>query len=261
MFGTAWLGRKLTFPSHFVKLREQPSLPGDGESWWLHTPEGRVEAWFLPAEGASARAPKPLVLFAHGNGELIDDWPALLAPYRARGFHVLLPEYRSYGRSGGTPGEQALVDDLSAFLARASGDARVDASRVVYHGRSLGGAVVCALARKRAPQAIILESTFTSLFDMTRALRIPVPRFLLHDQFDSLDLLRGFTRPVLVMHGGKDGLVPIAHGRRLAEACADGRLVVFDEAGHNDLPWQSARYWEAVRELLERGLAQATPRP
>lgn len=258
MFGTAWLERKLVFPTHLMKLRQQPSLPADGESWWIDIPDGRVEGWFLPALGGST--PRPLVLFAHGNGELIDDWPELLAPYRARGMHVLLPEYRSYGRSGGTPGERALVADLRAFLARAAADPRVDASKLVFHGRSLGGAVVCALARQHAPQAIILESTFTSLFDMTRALYIPVPRFLLHDEFDSLGYLRGFARPVLIMHGGKDGLVPIAHGRRLVEACKDGTLVVFDQAGHNDLPWQSARYWDAVGGLLERA-QQATPGP
>src|SRR5688572_30017025 len=107
MFGNAWLERKLVFPTHLMRLRQQPSLPAEGESWWIDTPEGRVEGWFLPAQGAST--PRPLVLFAHGNGELIDDWPELLAPYRAQGVHVLLPEYRSYGRSGGTPGERALV--------------------------------------------------------------------------------------------------------------------------------------------------------
>jgi pimeloyl-ACP methyl ester carboxylesterase len=256
MLGIAWLQRKLLFPSHLVQLRAQPSLPADGERWWLDTEQGRVEAWFLPGHGVSARAPGPLLLFAHGNGELIDDWPELLAPYRSNGLNVLLPEYRSYGRSAGTPGERALVGDLRAFLARAASDPRIDAERIVYHGRSLGGAVMCALARELPPRALILESTFTSVFDMARALHLPVPRMLLHDRFDSLGALAGFARPVLVMHGAKDTLVPIAQGRRLVEVCKDVRFVVFDEAGHNDLPWQSARYWEAVRELLARGLGR-----
>src|SRR5690349_19671976 len=128
MLGFAWLQRKLLFPSHLVKLRGPRSLPVAGESWWLDTEQGRVEAWFLPAHGAAPHTPRPLVMFAHGNGELIDDWPSLLAPYRARGMHLLLPEYRSYGRSAGTPDERALVSDLRALLARAAGDARVDAS-------------------------------------------------------------------------------------------------------------------------------------
>jgi fermentation-respiration switch protein FrsA (DUF1100 family) len=120
--------------------------------------------------------------------------------------------------------------------------------------------VVCALARQQPPMGMVLESTFTSLFDMTRALHIPVPRFMLRDEFDSLGWLRGFARPVLIMHGARDGLVPFTHGRRLVQACQDGRLLVFDEAGHNDLPWQSERYWAAVRGLLERA-AHATPGP
>jgi fermentation-respiration switch protein FrsA (DUF1100 family) len=252
MFGFTWLQRKLLFPNHLVGLREHASLPADGERWWLDTEQGRVEAWFLPGHGVSAERKGPLVVFAHGNGELIDDWPELLAPYRAHGVSVLLPEYRSYGRSAGQPSELAVVRDFRSLLARARGDARVDAARVVYHGRSLGGAVACALALAEPPQALILESTFTSLFDMTRALRIPVPRFLLHDRFDSLSMLRGFPRPVLIMHGARDALVPVAHGRRLAQACKDAELVLFDEAGHNDLPWISEQYWRAVRATLER---------
>lgn len=252
MFGFAWLQRKLLFPSHMMQLRSHVAPPAEVERWWLDTDEGKVEAWFVPGHAATPQTPRPLVLFTHGNGELIDDWPELLAPYRAHGIHLLLPEYRSYGRSAGTPTERALVRDLRAWLARAVSDPRVDATRLVYHGRSLGGAVACALARQQPPAGLILESTFTSLFDMTRALHLPVPRFALHDEFDSLGLVRGFRRPVLVMHGAKDGLVPIAHGRKLADACADGELVVFDEAGHNDLPWQSDRYWDAVQGLLTR---------
>ena len=250
MLGIAWLQRKLLFPSHLVQLRAQASLPADGEHWWLDTEQGRVEAWFLPAQQVSARA--PLLVFAHGNGELIDDWPELLRPYRAQGLNVLLPEYRSYGRSAGTPSEQTIVRDVRALLARAAADPRVDPSRVVYHGRSLGGAVMCALGREAPPCGLILESTFTSLFDMVRALRLPVPRSFLHDRFDSLAWLRGFEQPVLVMHGARDELVPIAQGRRLVEVCKDARLLVFDEAGHNDLPWQSVRYWDAIGELLAR---------
>jgi fermentation-respiration switch protein FrsA (DUF1100 family) len=257
MLGFTWLQRKLLFPSHLAALRTHASLPIDGERWWLDTEQGPVEAWFLPGHGVSAHARGPLVVFAHGNGELIDDWPELLAPYRARGVSVLLPEYRSYGRSAGQPSERSVVGDFAALLGRARGDARVDVQRVVYHGRSLGGAVACTLASLDPPHALILESTFTSLFDMTRALHLPVPRFLLHDRFDSLSTLRAFARPVLVMHGALDTLVPPAHGRRLFEACPTAQLTLFDRAGHNDLPWTGERYWQAVEATLERAWSPA----
>ena len=68
------------------------------EQIWLNTSFGRVEAWYLPAiEPAPERA--PLLLFAHGNGELIDYWPEEFDEPRRWGAGVLLVEYPGYGRS------------------------------------------------------------------------------------------------------------------------------------------------------------------
>ncbi|HSA24403.1 MAG TPA: hypothetical protein P5076_23280, partial [Myxococcota bacterium] len=96
---------------------------------------GEVEAWFLPGRGASADRPGPLVVFTHGNAELIDDWPRMLAPYRELGVSVLLPEYRGYGRSAGHPSQALLVEDALYFLEAALARPDVDRDRVVYHGR------------------------------------------------------------------------------------------------------------------------------
>ena len=68
---------------------------------WLEAGGGRTEAWLLPARrGAGAG---PLLIFAHGNGELIDHWVDAFGPARARGASALLVEYPGYGRSEGAP--------------------------------------------------------------------------------------------------------------------------------------------------------------
>ena len=76
---------------------------------------GGVEAWVLPGRGASAERPGPAVIFAHGNGELIDHWPDVLSWYVRQGVTVLLPEYRGYGRSAGRPSERDITDDFVWF--------------------------------------------------------------------------------------------------------------------------------------------------
>ncbi|HEY6876943.1 MAG TPA: alpha/beta hydrolase [Polyangiales bacterium] len=241
----AWLQRKLLFPSHLV-----PRPPADAhlgcaaEQSWL--PDAKVEVWFLPGRGVTAATPGPLLVFAHGNGELIDDWPQLLAPYRELGLSVLLPEFRGYGRSAGQPSEAALVRDFEHALQNALADPRVD-GRVVYHGRSLGGGVVCALARRHPPKALVLESTFTSVADVARGMGIP--RLLVRDPFESLPVVQQFAGPVLVFHGVRDRLIPVAHARRLAAANPRAKLVLYD-AGHNDLPPPGADYWLQIERLL-----------
>ncbi|MET0287825.1 MAG: alpha/beta hydrolase [Polyangiales bacterium] len=239
-----WLQRKLLFPSHLVpRPRHAAHAEVGGEQLWL---EDGVEAWLLPGHGVTAATPGPLLVFAHGNGELIDQWPTMLAPYRQRGISVLLPEYRGYGRSRGQPSEPALVADFERALITVLRDPRMD-GRVVYHGRSLGGGVVCALARRHPPRALILESTFTSVTDVARGMG--VPRLFIHDQFESLPVVRKFEGPVLVLHGTHDHLVPVANGRALAASNPRATLVLYP-CGHNDLPPAGSDYWPRIDALL-----------
>lgn len=243
----AWIQRKLLFPAHLVRTPPGvPALPGL-EHWWLDTDEGPVEVWFLPGEGVSTARPGPAVLFAHGNGELVDHWPLTLEPYRRLGVSVVLPEYRGYGRSAGSPSEPKVVSDLCALHARMTNDARIDVNRLVYHGRSLGGGAVCALARHHPPRALILESTFTSVADVARGMGIP--SFMIFDRFESLPVVQAFEGPVLVMHGTRDTLVPVHHGKRLAASNPRAKLVLYD-AGHNDLPPPGADYWGHIEQTL-----------
>jgi fermentation-respiration switch protein FrsA (DUF1100 family) len=218
------------------------------ERVWIDTDEGRVEAFFVPGAGASAAHAAPLVVYAHGNAELIDDLPEWLAPYRAMGVSLLLPEYRGYGRSDGSPSQRAIASDAVAFRDLAAGRPEVDASRIVYHGVSLGGGVVSQLARERPPAALILQSTFTSVADIAWD-RFRAPRFLLADPFDSLYALRDCRARALVFHGRRDDLIPFAHGERLHRAL-DGSRFVACEAGHNDLPPPDLDYWTEIESFL-----------
>lgn len=220
------------------------------ERWWLDTPEGRVEAFFVPGAGVSAASPGPLLIYAHGNAEVIDPLPQWLAPYRAMGISVLLPEYRGYGRSAGTPSERAIREDLIAFHDRAIARPEVDRERVVLHGTSLGGGAISLLARERPPRAVILQSTFTSVADIAWEM-FRAPRFLLANPFDSIGAHRLAPRPTLILHGVRDDLIPFAHARRLHEAIPGSELVSC-EAGHNDLPPPDLDYWGTLEGFLRR---------
>ncbi len=249
VIGVTWIQRLVLFPRSFP--REDPAAratPGL-EEVWVESDQGPVEAWLLPGDGVDAARPGPAVIFAHGNGELIDHWPAMLARYRALGVSVFLPEYRGYGRSAGDPTERRIRADLEAFHARLVADPRVDAGRLVYHGRSLGGGAVTTLVDRHPPRALILESTFTSVPDV--AAEQWIPRVLIADKFPCLSVVERYRGPLLVMHGVRDEVIPTAHGRRLAAAHPGAELVLYD-SGHNDLPPPGSDYWERIERHLRR---------
>ena len=254
VFGLVWLQRSILFPRSFpAQVPAALATPGL-ERWWINSDGDAVEAWFLPGDGVGETRPGAAVLFAHGNGELIDHWPGPLERYRRLGVSVLLVEYRGYGRSEGAPSETAIAQDLEAFHARLLTDPRVDPSKVVLHGRSLGGGAVCTLLEAHPPRALILESTFTSVPDIARGMWIP--GFLIVDRFNNLDALRSYGGPLLVFHGTRDEVIPTAHGRRLAEAHQGAQLVLYD-SGHNNLPPPGSDYWRRIeRHLRESGVIE-----
>jgi fermentation-respiration switch protein FrsA (DUF1100 family) len=248
----ALLQRKLIFPGTALSADAAAGLERldrvDGEQWWLEHEEGRVEAWFVPAPQASADKPGPAVILAHGNGELIDSWAPQIAGYKRMGVSVLMPEYRGYGRSQGAPSQEAIERDFVRFYDRLAARPEIDAERIAFHGFSLGGGVLAALARKRPPRAMILQSTFTCIADMVPG--VPIPGFLLTDPFDTGEVVESLDVPMLVVHGRADRVIPFSHGQRLAELAADADFV--DHPGDHHLMADQLAFWQAVRTLFER---------
>jgi fermentation-respiration switch protein FrsA (DUF1100 family) len=209
---------------------------------------GMVEAWLIPSAWA-ASSPGGLVVFFHGNAEIIDQQAWIVEHYRRLGLSVLLIEYRGYGRSAGRPSQRALTDDADRFLSQALKRGETDPRRVAYHGRSIGGAVAAQLAERFPPRALILESTFVSGPAMAR--KFLAPGFIMRHPFHTDRVLAAYPGPVLLLHGAYDSIIPVSHSRRLASIAADATLVEFP-ADHNDMPGpgEEPRYWRAIAEHL-----------
>jgi hypothetical protein len=166
----------------------------------------------------------------------------------AAGFDVLLFDYRGYGRSSGRPDEQGTYRDARAARSALLRQRGVDDARVFYLGESLGGAVALDLALEHPPRGLVLQSAFTGVLDMARVHYPFVPGALVPDAYSSLRRIRELRAPLLVLHGERDEIVPLSHGRALLEAApGPKRLHVLPGVGHNDLvPLAGPAYAEAI---------------
>jgi uncharacterized protein len=195
---------------------------------------------FLGAQGPG-RA--PLIIFAHGNGELADDWVDAFTPLREKGIAVLLLEYPGYGGAPGTPSEPSIREAATAMFDWATAHPAVDPTRIVAYGRSIGGGAAAQLAEARPIAALILESAFTSTRPL--AARYFVPGWLVRDPFDNVRALRNYRGPLLVVHGTDDQLIAVSEGRALA-AAVPGATFHELPCGHNDCP----RPWGIITSFL-----------
>ncbi len=223
---------RLIFPRHATGpvLLERP--PEGCVEAIIETDDGDLVCWYFPADGASASNPVPCVLFAHGNAELMSHNLDLVHRYRAAGFGVLLMEYRGYGDAPGTPTQRGLTADAVALVRWLEARPEVDAERLVYHGRSIGGGVMCQAALVRQPAALVLESTFTSVASF--APRFLMPPAIVRHPFRNDRALRDLPIPILLVHGRADEIVPVRHAQTLHELARDSSLVEL-EGGHNSV--------------------------
>ncbi len=203
----------------------------------------RLHGWWV--RGSAPR--RGHVLFCHGNAGNVASRGAYARILARAGFDVLLFDYRGYGRSSGRPSEAGTYLDARAALARLGDEPGTSRERTIYLGESLGAAVALELALETAPAGVILQSAFTSVRDMARKVLPLMPRALVPDAYPSLQLIPALTSPVLVLHGERDDIVPVSHGRALhAAARAPKRLEVLAGAGHNDLLTFAAEEWIAA---------------
>ena len=197
----------------------------------LDTADGeRVILWHLPPRGD-----RNVVLYFHGNGGALHYRAERFRALTADGSGLVALSYRGYGGSTGSPTEAGLLNDAAAAYAFAA--ARYEPARIVVWGESLGGGVAVALAAEHPVGRLVLEAPFTSTADIGAAVYPFVPvGLLMKDQFRSDLRIEKVTAPVLVLHGERDTVVPIAFGERLyAMIKSPKRFVRFRDGGHENL--------------------------
>ncbi len=248
------LVRSMIFPASQAPFPEP--RPGEG---WSVARYGTADGVRLA--GASFPPPSddaPVLLYFHGNAEAATHNLPLADALRSRGLGVFLAEYRGYGGLPGSPSEEGLYADGEAALAEL-GRLGVPSARVVLVGRSLGSGVAVELATRHRVAAVVLVSAYTSIVDMGRTVAGALAPMFVRDRFDSLGKVGRVAAPLVLVHGTRDDVVPVAMGRRLAAARPDARWVEVPEATHNDFPGLAALLAREVDAALAKTAGALAP--
>lgn len=223
--------RSMLYPARYRTRPEALRLPPSARELTVLHEQGRTHANLFLGRGVSAADPGPVVLYAHGNGELIEQFPNGLPGYARLGLSVAVIEYRGCGRSDGSPSKARIDADFVAFYDRIATLPEVDPERIVFHGRSLGGGIVASLSRARPPAALVLESTFSGTEDF--AARWRLPRFLVREKYDVTAALRAYPGPVMIVHSPGDEVIPFEMAEKNLAARPDAVFHRYS-LGHND---------------------------
>ena len=99
---------------------------------------------------------------------------------------------------------------------------------------------------------VILDAPYTSIVDVAAQAYpfLPVRAFLI-DRYETTKYIANLKVPLLILHGERDGVVPVEMGRELARLANEPkRLVVFPNGGHSNLYIDGNNAIEPVRRWI-----------
>ena len=264
---------------------------GGVEGPWLVEPEpvgwdvedgARIPArLYRPAAGESAG----LIVWIHGGptGQMTVTFNARVAFFVSRGWSVLVPDFR--GSTGwGRAHAQALaggwgevdVADCAAGLAAAARNGWGTPARTAVMGASAGGFTALHLLA-RHPEACAAGVDLYGVADLedlaarthryeahyTHSLVGPLPEAAaLHRARSPIEVAERIRRPLLILHGGEDPVVPLAQSialrDRILAAGGHVEMHVYEGEGHGWTRPESVED-ELIRtaDFLERHLGGA----
>lgn len=212
--------------------------------WWLGVPEP-------PASVTSPRHER-VVICVHGHRGNKADMLGIGSGLWRAGNTVVMFDFRGCGESG--DGRQSLAhteqQDLSAAVDLVR--RRSPSASIAVVGFSMGASTaILTAARDSRIEALVLDSPFATMSDVIatayRRFRLPTgPLLPLADlatrlrygytfaQVRPIDVIAELApRPILLLHGADDSVIPVSHAHDLFDAAGDPKqLRVFDDADH-----------------------------
>ncbi len=223
--------RKLMY--HPESARTEPAAVGLNQvsERILETPDGeKVIAWY-----GKAQPGQPTLLYFHGNAGSLASRSERIAKYLGRGRGMFMMTYRGYAGSSGSPSEAANVADAKlAYDALLKEGVKPD--DIIIYGESIGSGVAVQVAAEKKAAGLILDAPYTAMVDLASGQYPWLPvRLMLLDRYESKSFIGAVKCPLLIIHGEKDEIIPIAMGRAMLELASEPKTIVtFPEAGHAD---------------------------
>ncbi len=229
--------------------------------------EGKIIDGMIPVEGDVVlgyrlykyEAEKPVILYFHGNGEIASDYNTIAKLYHDVGASLLVVDYRGYGWSTGRPLVSTLLSDTEAVynaLPNILKNAGLENSPIFVMGRSLGSTCAIHIVHQHPDffKGLIVESGIAHVVPLLARLGLS-PHLLgsIPDPLQNVAKMQKIGLPLLIIHGERDSLLPVANGQVLCDAspAEKKRILRIPGAEHNDLMFVGLRqYMGAIQNFI-----------
>lgn len=177
---------------------------------------------------------KGVILYFHGNAGSLVNWGDVSNDLMRYGYDIFMIDYRTYGKSTGTPSESHLYAD--AMMAYKYVRKFYSNNEVIVYGRSLGTGIALNLCKKVKPRQLILETPYLSMRAMADKTIPWLPvSLILKYPIRSDRFIKRVKCPIDMIHGTEDELIPYEQAVKLAKLNKRTRLHIIVGGKHSDL--------------------------
>jgi alpha-beta hydrolase superfamily lysophospholipase len=243
---------------------EEAQFLATGKSNSVRSPTGKLQVYEWPG----ATADSPAVLIVHGWIAHAARMAYLIRALHARGLRVVAFDAPAHGRSSGSQADMHAFRGAIQTVIATCGSVQ----GVVAHSfGALATASWLAEDQPAAVRAAVLIGMMhdmgyiTDSFSQVMALRPEVragfrervrERFGAYpEEVTTAALMRRVHRPVLLVHGGSDDVVPTEHAEAVSRELRDGQLLIAPDLGHG----APLRDPETVRQIVDFLSLQLAP--
>ena len=251
----------LYFPDKDV-LGLQGSNLGDTKEVFITTVDNvKIQTWYHPPQPG-----KPMVLYYHGNSYNLEQRRAKFRELIDMGFGLIVPAWRGFGASEGSPTKEGIYNDARAAIAFLKSNG-YNTSDTIVIGESLGSGVAVQMATEEEFRGLLLITPYTSISDRAQEIHWYMPvRALIKDNFSSIDKIHAIKAPILIVHGDQDDVIPHKHAEKLYRAInAKKEIIIYPGKAHNNLDnnevFKEMKRFFQVSEIDEGRFAQDESSP
>ena len=203
----------------------------------------------------------PVILFFHGNGEIVPDYDDIGPVYTKLGINFLITDYRGYGWSTGTPSASALINDGRIIYQEVTKWLTDNAytGKLFVMGRSMGSSPAIDIAKEYPENlsGLIIESGFAETIPLAMTLGIDLIASGIseEDGFNNASKISSVSIPTFILHGQEDSLIPLWQAQKLHAACGakSKELQIVPGADHNTIIAVAGMlYFQAIKVYIDK---------
>ncbi len=220
----------LYHPEKEVVGLEYFNLPRTKEIY-LTTKDGvKIQAWYSKPDNGHE-----MVVFFHGNSGHIPQRVDKLKELKSMGYGFIIPAWRGFGKSEGSPSEEGIYNDANATLDFLKKEG-YDLKKVIIIGESLGTGIATKMATENDFKGLLLITPYTTISDRASEIYFYLPiKSLVHDNFDNINNISKVEEPVIIIHGDNDDIIPHTHSLKIIkEANEPKKLIIYPDVNHSN---------------------------